>query len=169
VRSLVAFYTDSGRLAHVTVSEKFKKDMGDVDWGGLGAMDVLHESLVQRRPVTFKMPIGKVFGSVEHLPPAAKTWNFEGSLEYLGQTTFNSVRSAVYHITMDMGAMNLGGPITLEEGSTRVVASNLALRGGAEGVTYYDASTGVELYTHMTTRVRMDATLKAGGNRSQPL
>lgn len=164
-----AFYTDNGRLAHMTMSEKVKKDLGDVDWGGMGALDVLHKSLAQRRPVTFTMPIGKVLGSVEHLPPAAKTWNFEGTLEYLGQTTFNTVRSAVYHITMEMGAMDLGGPITIEEGNAKVVASNLTLHGSAEGVTYYDASSGVELYTHMTTRFKMDATLKSGGRRSRAM
>ena len=164
-----AFYTETGRLVHMTVAEKVKKDMGDVDWGGIGALDVLHESLAQRRPVTFKMPIGKVLGSIEKLPPEFKTWKFEGTLEYLGQTTFNNVRSAVYHITMDMGALNLSGPITLEESNTKVAASNLTLRGGAEAVAYYDASSGVELYTHMTTRFRMDATLKSGGRKSQAM
>lgn len=164
-----AFYTDTGRLAHMTVSEGGKKEIGDVDWGGMGAFNVVHQSLAQRRPVAFKIPLGKMLKSIEGLPPEVKAWNFIGSVEYLGQTTFNNVRSAVYQLSMDMGALRLPGPITLRDAGTEVVASNLTFRGSGEGLAYHDASVGIDLYTHMTMRFRIEATLRGGGGRSQRL
>jgi len=66
-----------------------------------------------------------------------------GRLEYLGQTTFNEIRSAVYVVSVDIGLLRLPPKITL--------------RGAAQGVVYYDASSGLELYTQMTLRFRVEA------------
>lgn len=163
-----AFYSDTGRLVHMTVTEEFKKKVGDVDWGGMmGTFDVLHQPLAQRHPASFKIPVGKIIlKSTERLPPELRAWNFVGRIEYLGQTTFNGVRSAVYHLATKESALRLPGPLTLRNGS-EVVASSLTLRFDVGGVTYYDASIGIELYTHMTMRFEIEAILRDGGGRSR--
>jgi hypothetical protein len=89
----------------------------------------------------------KVFGPMEDLPPEAKAWSASGSVEYLGQTTFNDVRSAVYRVVMDTGLLRLPNQLTM--------------RAAAESVSYVNVSIGLELYTQMAVRVQL------GGTRGQ--
>lgn len=133
------FVTETGRVTHARMTDEGKDLLGE-DF--VGRLSLLGEGIFQRlernHPVDFRIPLGRLLGpdATTKLPGADK-FTLDGTLEYLGHTTFNEVRAAGYR--------------TRFEGRLRVETAQMSF--GGDGISYFDASSGLQLHTRMSFRV----------------